>query len=226
MTTQAVKLELQPREILGKKVKQLRREGIIPVHLYGPDMEPRFLQCEHREVLRALARSGGTTPILVSVQGERSEQLTFAREIQWHPVRGDVLHVDFLAVRVTQRVTAQVPINLVGESPGAKEAGGSAIQQLRELTIEALPLEIPSEIEVNLEELTDPNGTIRAGDLVLPPNVAMLTDPEDVVVRIEVTREEEVEEEVEEEKAAAEGEAQEGAEASTESPEQDSEDGS
>jgi large subunit ribosomal protein L25 len=219
MTTQAVKLELQPREILGKKVKQLRREGIIPVHLYGPDMEPRSLQCEHREVLRALARSGGTTPILVSVQGELGEQLTFAREIQWHPVRGDILHVDFLAVRATQRVTAQVPISLVGESPGAREAGGSAIQQLRELTVEALPLEIPSEVEVNLEELTDPSGSIRAGDLVLPANVEMLTDPEEMVVRIEVTREEE---EVEEE-AAAEGEAEEGAEASTESSEEDGE---
>jgi large subunit ribosomal protein L25 len=198
MTSQAVKLELQTREVLGQKVKQLRREGIIPVHVYGPDMEPRSLQCEHREVLRALARSGGTTPIMVTVQGERGEQLTFAREIQWHPVRGDILHVDFLAVRATQRVTAQVPINLVGESPGAHQAGGSVIQQLRELTIEALPMEIPSEIEVNLEGLTDPDGAIRAGDLVLPPNIVMLTDPEDVVVRIEVTRAvEEVEAEAE-----------------------------
>jgi large subunit ribosomal protein L25 len=132
------------------------------------------------------------------VQGERGEQLTFAREIQWHPVRGDILHVDFLAVRATQRVTAQVPINLVGESPGAHQAGGSVIQQLRELTIEAFPMEIPSEIEVNLEGLTDPDGAIRAGDLVLPPNIVMLTDPEDVVVRIEVTRAvEEVEAEAE-----------------------------
>lgn len=218
MTTQAVKLELQLREVLGKKVKQLRREGIIPVHLYGPDMEPRSLQCEHREVLRALTRSGGTTPIVVTVQGERGEQLTFAREIQWHPVRGDILHVDFLAVRATQRVTAQVPINLVGESPGAREAGGSAIQQLRELTVEALPLEIPSEVEVNLEDLTDPDGAIRAGDLVLPPNVEMLTDPEDVVVRIEAARAEVEEVEAEEEAAA-----EEGAEAPTESSGEDSE---
>lgn len=225
MTThEAVKLELHPREVLGKKVKQLRREGIIPVHLYGPEMEPRSLQCEHREVLRALARTGGTTPIMVNVQGERGEQLTFAREIQWHPVRGDILHVDFLAVRATQRVTAQVPINLVGESPGAHQAGGSAIQQLRDLTVEALPLEIPAEIEVNLEELTEPDGVIRAGDLSLPPNVEMLTDAEEVVVRIEVARA--VEEVEAEEEAVAEGEAEEGAEASAESPEGESEEGS
>jgi large subunit ribosomal protein L25 len=216
MTTQAVKLELQPREVLGKKVKQLRREGIVPAHLYGPSQESRSLQCDRREVLRALARSGGTTPILVSVQGERGEQLTFAREIQWDPIRGDILHVDFMVVSATVRVEAQVPISLVGESPGAREAGGSVIQQLRDLSVEALPLEIPSELEINLEDLTDPDGAIRAGDITLPANVTLLTDPEDVVVRIEVTR---VEEEVETEEAeAVQGEAEAGAEASGESP--------
>lgn len=221
MTTQAVKLELQPRELLGKKVKQLRRDGIVPAHLYGPSQESRSLQCDRREVLRALARSGGTTPIMVSVHGEGGEQLTFAREIQWDPVKGDILHVDFMVVSATVRVEAQVPISLVGESPGAREAGGSVIQQMRELTVEALPLEIPSEIEINLEELTDPDGAIRAGDITLPANVVMLTDPEDVVARIEVTRVEE-EEEVEEEEAA-EGEVGEGAEASGESPDADTE---
>ena len=191
MTTEAVKLELHSREILGKKVKQLRRAGIIPVHLYGPDVDSRSLQCKQREVLRALARSGGTTPIIVTVEGESGEQLTFAREVQWHPIRGDILHVDFIAVRATQRVSAQVPINLVGESPGARESGGTTIQQLRELTVEALPLEIPGEVEVNLEILTDPNGSIRAGEITLPANVDMLTDAEEVVVRIEAARAEE-----------------------------------
>ncbi|MCH8898045.1 MAG: 50S ribosomal protein L25 [Chloroflexi bacterium] len=193
MTTEAVKLELEPRDVLGKKVKRLRSAGVVPVHLYGPEVESRSLQCTQREILRALARSGGTTAIVVTVKGESGEQLTFAREVQWHPVRGDILHVDFMAVRATQRMTAQVPINLVGESPGAREISGTVIQQLRELTVEALPLEIPPELEVNLEILTDPNGVIRAGEITLPANVAMLTDAEEVVVRIEAARVEEAE---------------------------------
>jgi large subunit ribosomal protein L25 len=193
MTTEAFKLVLEPRTTLGKKVKQLRKTGVIPVHLYGPEMESRALQCPQRDVLRALSRTGGTTPISITVNGERGEFLTFAREVQWHPVRGAILHVDFMAVRATQRLTAQVPINLVGESPGAREAGGSVIQQLRELTVEALPLELPSEVEVNLEILTDPAGVIRAGEIPLPANVLLLTDPEDVVVRIEALRVEVVE---------------------------------
>ena len=192
MTTEAVKLELEPRDVLGKKVKQLRRTGVVPVHLYGPEVESRSLQCTQREILRALARSGGTTAIVVTVKGESGEQLTFAREVQWHPVRGDILHVDFMAVRATQRMTAQVPINLVGESPGAREISGTPIQQLRELTVEALPLEIPPVLEVNLEILTDPNGVIRAGEITLPANVDMLTNAEEVVVRIEAARVEEV----------------------------------
>ena len=191
MTTEAVKLELEPREVLGKKVKQLRRTGVVPVHLYGPGVESRSLQCQQREVVRALARSGGTTPIMITVKGASAELLTFAREVQWHPVRGDILHVDFLAVRATQRMAAQVPITLVGESPGARDAGGTAMQQLRELSIEALPMEIPSEIELDLALLTDPEGALRAGDITLLGNVTLLTDPEVVVVRIEVTRAEE-----------------------------------
>ncbi|HEU0022027.1 MAG TPA: 50S ribosomal protein L25 [Dehalococcoidia bacterium] len=192
MTTQAFKLVLDPRATRGKKVKQLRKTGVIPVHLYGPETESRSLQCTQRDVLRALSRTGGTTPISVTVNGESGEYLTFAREVQWHPVRGDILHVDFMAVRATQRLTAQVPISLVGESPGARGAGGSVIQQLRELTVEALPLELPSEVQVNLGILTDPAGVIRAGDIPLPPNVLLLTDAEDVVVRIEALRAEEV----------------------------------
>ena len=191
MTTQAIKLALDPRDILGKKVKQLRKSGTIPVHLYGPGLESRPLQCDQSLLIRALSQAGGTTPINITVPGESGEQLTFAREIQWDPLRGNILHVDFLAVQANQPVSAQVPISLVGDSPGAREAGGTVVQQLRELTVEALPLEIPSTIEVDLWQLTDPNGTIRAGDLILGANVTLVTDSEEVVARIEVLRVEE-----------------------------------
>ena len=195
MTTQAIKLNLDPRDILGKKVKQLRKTGTIPVHLYGPGLESRPLQCAQPILIRALSQAGGTTPINITVPGDNGEQLTFAREIQWDPLTGNILHVDFLAVQANQPVAAQVPISLVGDSPGAREASGTVIQQLREVTVEALPLEIPSTIEVDLSKLTDPSGTIRAGELDLGANVTLVTDSEEVVARIEVLRAvEEVEE--------------------------------
>ncbi len=105
MTTEAIRLELEPREIVGKKVKQLRRAGAIPVHLYGPGIASRSLQCEQKQLLRALAQAGGANPITLSIQGEAGEQLCLAREIQWNPVRGDLLHVDFMAVSAVPRAT-------------------------------------------------------------------------------------------------------------------------
>ena len=188
MTTQAIQLDLELRVILGKKVKTLRKAGIIPVHLYGPGVDDKALQCDQPTLIRALSQAGGTTPIIINVPGEVTDQLVFAREIQWEPVRGNILHVDLLAVRTDQRVAAQIPISLTGDSPGAREAGGTVILQLREVSVEAMPLEIPSEIIVDLAQLTDPNGAIRAGDLELGNNITLTTDVEEVVARIEVAR--------------------------------------
>jgi large subunit ribosomal protein L25 len=208
MTTASISLELSPREVLGKKVKRLRRQGVIPVHLYGPGVDPQPLQCETTKLVDVLVRAGGNTAVTVTVQGGQETHLAFAREIQWDPRRDDILHVDFLAVDASRPVSAQVPITLIGESPGARTAGGTVMQQLRDLNVEALPLEVPRELELDLTMLTEPDGVLRAADIVIPGNVTLLTDPEDVVVRIEVLRA------VVEEEVFAEDE---GADASTES---------
>ena len=206
MTTASISLELSPREVLGKKVKRLRQQGVIPVHLYGPGVDPQPLQCETTKLVDVLVRAGGNTAVTVTVQGGQETHLAFAREIQWDPRRDDILHVDFLAVDASRPVSAQVPITLIGDSPGARTAGGTVMQQLRDLNVEALPLEVPRELELDLSMLTEPDGVLRAADIVIPGNVTLLTDPEDVVVRIEVLRA------VEEEVFAEE----EGAEAATE----------
>ena len=190
MTTEAVRLEVQSRTILGKKVGQLRRAGIVPVHLYGPGIDSRALQCEQRAVLRALAQSGGNTPIVVNVEGESGEQLTVPREVQWHPVRGNILHVDLLAVSSTQTMAAQVPITLMGDAP----IGTLVTQLIRELTVEARPLDIPGEVTVDLGDMGSEGGTVRTADIALPAGVTLVTDGEEVVVRVELDRGPELEE--------------------------------
>ena len=195
MTTEAIKLELEPRNVLGKKVKQLRRSGIIPIHLYGPGVDPRSLQCQAQKLIQVLSLAGGSSPISVSIQGESGTQLAFAREIQWDPRRDSIFHVDLLVAEANRPVTAQVPIVLNGESPGARRAGGTIMHQLHQLEVQALPLEMPAQAEVDLATLTEPDGVIRVGDLELPSNVNVLTDSEEVVVRIELPRAE-IEEEV------------------------------
>ncbi|MCE2462503.1 MAG: 50S ribosomal protein L25 [Dehalococcoidia bacterium] len=183
MVSDRLTLELQPRNTFGKKVKSLRRAGVIPVHLYGPGIDPLSLQCESRTLIRVLAQAGGSTAISITVEGD--EHLAFVREVQWDPIRGALFHVDFLRADATQPVSAEVSLVLIGDSPGAREVNGTVVQQLRSLTIEALPLDMPQDLSVDLSSLTQPDGIIRAGDVPLPDNNTLLTDPENVVARIE-----------------------------------------
>ena len=188
MTTSAVQLELQPRELMGKKVGRLRRAGIIPVHLYGPAIEPRALQCAAPRLIQALAAAGASSPINVSIDGEPGNHVAFAREIQWDPRRDTVLHVDLLAPDVSRPVTAQVPVTLEGTAPGAARSAGYVSQLLFDVQVSALPLEMPASFEVDLEVLADPNRVLRVGDIALPAGVTILTDSEEMVARIEVPR--------------------------------------
>ena len=214
MTTGAIDLELEPREVIGKKVRQLRRQGIIPVHLYGPGYDSRSMQCQTQRLVQALAAAGGSTPISITVKGERGTVLAFTREIQWNPRRDDLVHVDLLVVDSSRPVTAQVPIVLNGESPGAQMAGGTIGQLLWFLDVQALPLEMPAQVDIDLETLTEVDSAVRAGDLELPPGVDMLTDAEELIARVELPRVEEEEEEEEPE----DGEETEDGEAAEEEP--------
>ena len=188
MTTSAVRLQLQPRELMRKKVGRLRRAGIVPVHLYGPSIESRALQCAAPTLVRALAEAGGSSPITVTVEGEAGSHLAFAREIQWDPRRDTVLHLDLMAADVSQPITAQVSVTLIGESPGAVRVGGYVSQQVFDILVSALPLELPAQIEMDLAVLTDLNSVLRTGDIVLPSGVTLQTDPEEMVARVEAPR--------------------------------------
>lgn len=188
MTTSAVRLELQPRELLGKKVGRLRRSGIIPVHLYGPNVESRSLQCAGRQLIPALAAAGASSPITVTIEGEAGSHLAFAREIQWDPTRDTVLHVDLLAADVSRPVTAQVNLVLTGEAPGTTRTGGQVTQQLLAIEVSALPLDMPAQVEIDVAAMTDAGSVIRVGDVVLPDGVALLTDAEEMVARIDIPR--------------------------------------
>lgn len=199
-----ITLELQPRETLGKKVKRLRQEGIIPVHLYGPGISPKSLQCQSTTLIKAIKEAGGNIPIAVTVEGDKEQHLAFVRELQWDPVKTVLFHVDLLRAEATQRVSADVPVVMVGDSPGARAIGGTVVQQRYAVTIEALPLDMPQSLEVDMASMTEANSVLRVGDIKLPSEATLLTEPDAMVARIEVARAEEAEKEAE---GAAEGEA-------------------
>ena len=185
-------LTLEPRTVLGKKVKSLRKAGIIPVHIYGQGIKSQALQCASKTLYRVLAQAGMNTPISLTIPGQKDQRLTFVREIQWDPLRGDMLHVDFLHVDVANEITASVPIVLTGDSPAVRVvAGASVVQLLRELEVRALPLDIPSEIAVSLELIEDVGDVIRVADTSIPDNVILTTDQDELIARLDIAREEE-----------------------------------
>ena len=122
-------LKLVPRKVTGKKVKQLRLNGITPVHLYGGVENSATLQVQSSDLRRLLLNVGGNVPITIEVEGTEGENICFVREVQRHPVSDEVIHVDFLRVDADQKVTAEVPIILDGEAPAVRNLGGTVPNQ-------------------------------------------------------------------------------------------------
>ena len=210
-------LKLDQRTLLGKKVRRLRRQGVIPVHVYGAGIEPANLQVEDRTLNRLLLQVGSNIPVSVEYEGQDEESICFVREIQRHPVSETVIHVDFLRVDVTQTVAAEVPVTLVGSSPAVSQMAGTLLQNIQSLTIEALPMNMPAEVTVDISALVDFDTTLAVGDVETPGNATVLNDPEDVIVRVAPPRLEvevaEEGEELEEGEEGAEGEEAEDTEA-------------
>lgn len=189
-------LEAEPRTVVGKKVKQLRRDGWIPAIIYG-QQEPVSIQLENGPLRRVL-RAAGTSDLLEINLG--SEQRTvLVRDIQQHATRGDLIHVDFLEVNMKQSVTTTADLVIINKSKPQEDNAGTPILELRSVDIEALPDKLVSEIEVDLSLIKDLNDQILVEQLTIPEGVTILTDPETLVVRIQPILEVEEDEEEEEE---------------------------
>tara|TARA_B100001142_G_scaffold330317_1_gene398061 strand:+ start:7624 stop:8289 length:666 start_codon:yes stop_codon:yes gene_type:complete len=188
MATETVTLEAKERVVLGKKVKLLRSEGLTPIHLYGAQLQSLPLQCEERALVRALASAGSNTPVMLNVEGQNDPVLTFAREIQWDPVKETILHVDFMVVDSTQKITARVPVVIIGEAPGARAISGQVSLSIRELLVEALPMEMPAEIEIDATQLIEADSVIRREDIPVSEGVELIGEPDVIIARIIIPR--------------------------------------
>ena len=185
MVTQTASLQVQPRAVLGKHVRKLRSQGVTPIHLYGKDTESQALQVDSASLRRTLKLVGRNQPVTLRVEGLPQPYVTFVRDVQFHPLNNSVLHVDFLRVDVSQTTRVEVPIFLEGESPAARLMGGSLIQTLHTLIVEALPLETPESIIADASTLTNFEKAIHVSDLDVPPGVVtVLTDADQLVARV------------------------------------------
>lgn len=199
-------LAAESRTDTGKgAARRIRSAGRVPAVLYGHGIKPEHLSVDAREFGQAL-RAGGANALLQLTLG-RQRHLALAREVQRHPVRGSLVHIDFLVVRRGEKVTVQVPLHLVGEAPGVVE-GGILDQDLHQLNVEAEVTAVPEAIEGDVSGLGI-GDVLRVADLKAPEGATILDDPEAPVVSVVAPTVEPVEEE-EAEEAEAEGEAAEG----------------
>ena len=208
-----LELKVANREILGKKVKQLRRQGITPVHVFGHGIESLALQCDARELERVLGQAGQTRLINLKLAKEKKPRTVVVREFDrdWH--KGQLLHVDFYQVKMEEKIRVEVPVVLLGEAPALKIKTNMLDHELGTFTVECLPARIPSSIEVDVSSLTELDQTIRVKDIALDTDITVLNNPDLVVAKIslrpvEKVEEKEVEEVVEAEAEAAEEEAE------------------
>jgi large subunit ribosomal protein L25 len=185
---------------------RLRRTGKVPAVVYGLETETLSVTVPARELAHILAgESGANTLITLRLDGE--QHLTLARQIQRHPTRGDLVHVDFIRIRRDVAVAAEVPVHLVGEAPGTRE-GGLVEQLLFSLSVEAKPADIPTAIEVDVSTL-EIGDQLHVSDLSIPAAVALQHEADELVVQVSLPR---VVVEEEEAVEGEEGEAVEGEE--------------
>ncbi len=175
-------IEAEPREVTGKQVSQLRREGWIPGVIYGRK-EPVSVQMEQKALRRALRTVGTTHLADVNVGGQ--VRTVLVREIQQHATRGDLVHVDFMEVDMKSKLRATAGLVGAGMSTPQAEGLGMTTIMLREVDIECLPEDLVAEIEVDLSAIKTADDVIHVRDLPVPKGVEILTDPELIVARFE-----------------------------------------
>ena len=168
------------RPVGSRPSRRLRHAGKIPAVLYGHGTDPMALAVDSRELRNALTGEAGLNA-LITLNVDSESHLAMARHLQRHPVKGSVDHVDFVIVRRDEIVSADIPIQLVGEATAVHNEDGIVDQQLFSLAIRAKPLDIPGNVEVDISELAI-GDAIRVGDLKLPSGVETEVDPEEPVV--------------------------------------------
>ena len=180
-------LDVEPRQELGKdKVKDLRKKGFIPAVVYAHGKEPQAVKVSHRALLQLIHQhriEGVLINLKIKDDKKHNPRSCLIKEIQYDPVHGDIIHVDFNEISLTKAIKVNVPVVAKGESIGVKQEGGSLEHILWEIEVECLPTNIPKEIEVDVSSLKI-GDSIHIKDLTMPSDVKVLNDPSAIVLSV------------------------------------------
>jgi large subunit ribosomal protein L25 len=198
-----VVLKAEKRDVIGKQVRALRREGKLPAVVYGRHIDTISIVLDSRDASKTLGRATSSSLITIEVGGKQYP--TLVRERQLDFIRNELIHVDFMAVSMTEKITASVGVHIVGESPAVKEYGAILVTGLTELEVECLANDLPERFVVDVSGLVEISDGVYVRDVPAPANVEILSDPEEMIVVATAMAAEE-EEEVEEVLEGEEGE--------------------
>ncbi len=179
-----LELKAEKREVLGKKTRFLRRQGLTPAHLFGHNIESQALQCDTTQLEKIVSRAGTTRIIDLRIGEEKQPKKVFIREIQHDSIKDYIYHVDFYQIRMEEIMKADIPVIIIGEAPALKGKGHILEHIIDHITVECLPDKLPPDIEVDVSTLKEVNQAIHVGQLNLGPEVTILTSPDRIVVKI------------------------------------------
>ncbi len=190
---QQVELEIAPRETMGKATKQLRRKGIIPANIFGHKEPSQAVQVDALAFER-LRRSHGTRSVLALRMGNATPQTVLIRHIERSPMTGEILHIDFSRVSLSERVEVKVPLHFVGEAAGVKVEKGVLLHLMEAIEVECRVTDMVEYLEVDVSPLTEIDSALHVRDVKLPQGYTLISDPEEPIAKIAATRAEVAEE--------------------------------
>lgn len=185
-----IELAASSRELTGKKVKNLRTEGLVPGVLYGNKVESAHVSVGLRSLVKAYAIAGSNQILHLSVDDGKPYNVMI-QDLQTDSRSGLPVHVDFYRIKMDEKIKTQVPLHFVGESTAVYKLEGSLIHNLESVEVEALPGNLPENIEVDISVLDDFDKSIHVSDLAIPTNVELLTDDSELVAKVDPPRSDE-----------------------------------
>lgn len=195
MTQRAI-IQVQKREALGKAVKILRRQGLVPGNLYGKGIASQPVQMNAHELTRFIATHGPATLIDLHLDGNKKGETVMLAQIQREAVSHAIQHVDFLHIQMSKPMRLHIPIRIEGEAPAVTRENGVLLHILESVEVEALPAKLPEALSLDISDMAELKSIRHVSDLQIPPDVTLLTSLEEVIIKIEAPRTLEVPEEV------------------------------
>lgn len=181
-------IQASPRTVLGKKVKQLRRNGVLPANVYGRAIPSQALEIDAREFSRNIKATGLRSMFELNIAGEPAPRYVIIRGMTRKGGTGEPIHLDFFQVDPTRPIVANVPIHLVGESPAVRDLAGTLLPSLDIVSVRCLPLAIPTNLDVDITLLKNFDIHLSVADIVAPDGVEILTDPAIVIATVNPPR--------------------------------------